>query len=484
MPTSPDSKKPPQWLALHFPHLALDEAGRGRQRHRRAPGPLAISDTLAGRKCIADHNRAAAEAGIQAGMPVGAALGLAGSLQITARDRHAEGRVLERLAACCYRYSSQVSIEQKRNTLLLEVAASQRLFGPAEILAERVTTDLQQLGYRPLSGIAPTPEAACLAARHGLHIEAAGDIGRCVGPLDLNSLPLEGATLRALQKAGLRTVAEVLRLPRKALVRRLGPAIGDYLDRVLGRRPDPRRSYRPPRSFSDGVDIAETTHTEGLLFPLKRLLQTLCAVLRAHDRGVASLDIHLLYEAGRQNISIHLQRPTRSEDHLVLLLRERLERLQLAAPVRRVGLHAATFLPCVTHQPDLLPTTGPGPHGDDGSTVLLERLRARLGSRCVQGLKGLEDHRPEYSWALCDPAGAAGGPALPHRPAWLLPQPRRCRIDRYHILAGPERIESGWWDGRDCRRDYFIVRDEAGSTLWVFHEYKPHPGWYLHGLFS
>ena len=55
-------------------------------------------------------------------------------------------------------------------------------------------------------------------------------------------------------------------------------------------------------------------------------------------------------------------------------------------------------------------------------------------------------------------------------------------LDR--ILAGPERIESGWWDGRDCRRDYFIVRDAHGSTLWAYHEYKPCRGWYLHGIFA
>ncbi len=484
MPTSPDSNKPPLWLALYFPHLALDESGRGRQRQGQPAAPLAISDTLAGRPCITDRNRAAAEAGIKPGMPTGAALGLADTVQIVARDRCAERRALERLAACCYRYSSQVSIDAQRTTLLLEAAASRRLFGPAAALAEQITAELQALGYRPLSGIAPTPEAASLAARHGLHIDAIEAIHRYVGPLGLDSLPLDDATLDALRKTGLRTVAELLRLPRKALARRLGPAVGDYLDRLLGRRPDPRRSYRPPRRFSDGVDIPETGHTEGLLFPLKRLVQALCAVLRAHDRGVMRIDIRLSLQAGQHDIPVHLQQATRAEARLMLLARERLEHLRLAAPVRRIELRAAAFVACAARQPELLPSTAPGPDQEDGGSLLLERLRARLGDHCVQGLTGREDHRPEYSWACRGLDEPAGGPALPHRPAWLLPRPRRCRIDRCRILAGPERIESGWWDGRDCRRDYFIVRDETGSTLWVFREYKPHPGWYLHGLFS
>jgi protein ImuB len=102
----------------------------------------------------------------------------------------------------------------------------------------------------------------------------------------------------------------------------------------------------------------------------------------------------------------------------------------------------------------------------------------------VTGITGVEDHRPEYSWrprALDEKPDCT---ALAHRPSWLLPKPRRCTIEDYEILAGPERIESGWWDGRDCRRDYFIVRDTHGSTLWAFHEYKPRRGWYLHGIFA
>jgi protein ImuB len=67
---------------------------------------------------------------------------------------------------------------------------------------------------------------------------------------------------------------------------------------------------------------------------------------------------------------------------------------------------------------------------------------------------------------------------------WLFPRPRRCRIEDYRVLAGPERIETGWWDGQDCRRDYFVVRDRDGSTLWAYREYKPRPGWYLQGLFG
>jgi len=83
-----------------------------------------------------------------------------------------EDEYLPRLAAWCYQYSSQVCIAPQHNGLLLEVAASQSLFGSAEVLTQRIRTELNELGYQPDPGIAPTPEAAHLAARHGLHIRA------------------------------------------------------------------------------------------------------------------------------------------------------------------------------------------------------------------------------------------------------------------------------------------------------------------------
>lgn len=423
MVTDTNSKRPPQWLALHFPQLT-------------------------------------------------------------------EQASLERLAAWCYQYSSQVCIVPQANSLLLEIAASRRLFGNAKTLAKRITTELEQLEYRVNCGVAPTPEAAQLAARHGLFIRTLDDIHKRIGVLSIDSLNLPPASIQALQKTGFRTAAEVFRLPRKALARRLGLSVGDYLDRLLGRRADPCKAFRPPDHFSAGMDLPDTEHTQGLIFPLKRLLQELCGVLRARDRGIQTLQIRLQLDRNSESFCLNLRQATRSESHLMLLLRERLERLKLSRPVRHIRLQALHFLPCVVVQTELLADEG-RPSATANSDVI-ERLQARLGKDSVKGIKALQDHRPEYSWSLREldepipyaTQATTQAATRPGRPAWLLAEPKPCRIDNYQILTGPERIESGWWDGKDCRRDYFVVQDSDGGTLWAFHEYKPHPGWYLHGLFS
>jgi protein ImuB len=49
------------------------------------------------------------------------------------------------------------------------------------------------------------------------------------------------------------------------------------------------------------------------------------------------------------------------------------------------------------------------------------------------------------------------------------------------LLAGPERIESGWWDGDEASRDYFVARLPGEALGWVYRE---NGAWYLHGLFA
>ena len=472
---------PESWLALQFPHLSLDLVTRGHELCRDLP--IAISDNDPRKQRVLDCNPAAAHAGIRAGLPVNAALGLAERLQITPRDSHAEQQALQRLAAWCYQYSSQVAIESGRNALVLELGASRRLFGSPQAMTQRLTGELLQLGYHVSAGTAPTIEAAHLAAAHGLHIIQSSEIRTAIRELPLDSLNWGAAQAQALGKMGFRRIGEILRLPRKALARRLGPGAVEYLDRLTGARPDPRRPWHPPDCFSSTMDLAgEISRSQGLVFPLKRLVDELCGVLRARDQGIQQLQIHLRLDKGEERLQLGMQQATRSASRIMLLLHERLARLKLPRPVRHISLKADSLL-AYDAQPDPLFRDDPDSAAQPVNP-LLERLQARLGPKAVTGLKGVQDHRPEHSWSVREFDEPAYCTPLPQRPVWLFSQPQRCCISDYQLLAGPERIESGWWDDHDCRRDYFVVRDHSGCTLWAFREYKPEPGWYLQGMFA
>nr|WP_242478688.1 DNA polymerase Y family protein [Rubrivivax gelatinosus] len=95
------------------------------------------------------------------------------------------------------------------------------------------------------------------------------------------------------------------------------------------------------------------------------------------------------------------------------------------------------------------------------------------------------------------PEAARRRRAALHRPVWLLdtPQPLPERQERpqwlgrpLRVLAGPERIESGWWDGALAVRDYFVAQAEDGALVWVYRERLPADdaagGWYLQGWFG
>jgi protein ImuB len=50
-------------------------------------------------------------------------------------------------------------------------------------------------------------------------------------------------------------------------------------------------------------------------------------------------------------------------------------------------------------------------------------------------------------------------------------------------LRGLERVESGWWDGADVARDYFLAETPGGERLWVYRDRRSRD-WFLHGLFA
>jgi len=488
---SQNNNHSPNWLAIRLPHLSLDLFSRGQARQDK---PLAISDIRQRREVLIACNPAASKAGISRGMAASAAQAICHTLQLLPRNRQREDEALQGLAAWCYQYSSQVCLPQQgkirdgwgegRAVLWLEVAGSERLFGSAAELGQRLERELGRLGYHAMIGSAATPEAAWLAAARALHITGSSDIREQLGPVPLQQLPLGKVQKDALQTMGFRLLRDVLRLPRKALTRRFGPAVADYIDHLLGTRPDPRSAWQPPQHFRSRLELpAEIRTSQALLFPLKRQLEELCGVLQGGDTAVQVLDLLLRHaDHADTSLAIGMQAPTQDAERLLRLMRERLERLRLPQAVREIQLSAPHLLPFTADQGSLF-RDSPSEQQQDMDR-LAERLQARLGEAAVSGINGVEDHRPEYSWrpralheqVQCTP--------LSHRPSWLLQKPRRCDIARYQLLAGPERIETGWWDGRDCRRDYYIVRDDNGSTLWAFHEYKPRQGWFLHGVFG
>jgi len=404
-------------------------------------------------------------------------------------DQHA---ALERLAGWAYQWSSLISYASDEPLLWLELGASCALFDGHAALLARIEAGLVQLGYSHICALAPSATAAALLTRAPAprHVLDRMQLRQRLAPLPLQLLALPAETLAALHASGLRRIGQVLELAASAIARRFGPETQSYLQRLCAQASDPRPAWCLPASYLARCEFgSEVRTTTALLFPLQRLLLEFQGYLRARDCSV--LRFTLLFEHYRHPISpvsIGLSAAGRDAAQFLTLVRERLHSLVLPAPVSALRLQAHEFTSPSIVQGDLF---GSAAQPLQQLQQLLDRLRARLGENSVRALQLHADYRPERGWRFVAPDSSAqpGAPAQPDaarpeapRPCWLLPEP--LRIDAPSgLVRGPERIESGWWNQDDVRRDYYLAHTAEGTRLWVFRDRRAGE-WYLQGLWA
>jgi protein ImuB len=212
--------------------------------------------------------------------------------------------------------------------------------------------------------------------------------------------------------------------------------------------------------------------------------------LAARQAAVRAFAVRLRHDEPPETaVEVALAAPGREAEHFARLLRERLGALSLRAPVESIRIEADGVEPLAGRNDSLFDD----PRGaEEGWLRLVERLQARLGREAVHGLGTHEDHRPErasrrvfFEAEKSNPGERkkdTKGKDISPRPLWLLDPPRRLAEGEFALLAGPERIESGWWDGAEACRDYFIARTGEASLAWIYREREGH--WFLHGFFA
>jgi len=421
--------------------------------------------------------------GVRPRMGLAAAHALVPALRVGTRNPSAEHEALEAIALWLCRFTPSVSPEPPRS-MLGEIEGSLRLFGGARALLGDLKRGLSDLGFQASIAMGRTPRAALW--------RAAGGGGR------LEDLPVtvagpDAVTLDFLRGVGVDSIGDLMRLPRAGLARRVGPGLLDDVDRALGVRPEVRAFFIPPEAFSAKLELpGEVTEAQTVLFAARRLLMQLEAFLVARHAGVRRFVLLLLHRHAKPRVvDVALAAPLRDAGHFLLLLRERLDTVRLADPVDAISLEAGDLAPLAGRSGSLF---GDERADAEGWLRLIERLRARLGEHAVHGLAVHPEHRPEHAWCTVNDVAQSrvepGAKVLQvpdvagPRPLWLLDPPRRLGESDFTLLAGPERIESGWWDGGEVLRDYFIAQSRDTALLWIYRERRLQGGWFLHGIFA
>lgn len=480
------------WACLRFPRLAL-EAVCG-DAHEESRAPAAVIDGPPQRRHVVLADAKAQEAGVHDGQPLTAAQALCPALSTKPRDPAAERQAIDSIAAWAYRFSADVSVAGS-DAILLEIGASLTLFGGLAALLRRLRFEIAAFGFDCSLAAAATATAARVLATQadGIAIAQAGPLVNALGAVPLATSGLDDDAIAALRGMGFRNLRDLFRLPRAELARRVGPDAIGHLDRMRGFAAETLVRYRPADRFERKIEFSFGIESQAALaFALQRLVRELATFLVARDGGVERFALVLGHERGATTrIDIGLLAPQRDAGSLFELARARLERIELVAPAQSLTLRADDLPPlCPLHR-DLFDERR-------GETLdwpsLIERLRARLGDRALRGLGCVADHRPARAWQFtaveigAAPKTQSSVPRPPadlrRRPFWLLHRPMPLSGTSLRILAGPERIESGWWDEHDKRRDYYVVETHLGQRAWAFVPAAANTGWMLHGWFA
>ena len=489
---------------------------------------------------------------------------------------------------------ARVALNEGEEALLMEISASERLFGGRQPLLRQIYKKNKAVGH-----VNYAQAATSLIALAKLQMGGGGQIGVrarstefaagaplsgnrdpapiCppppISPLPLHTLAAARPHLATLARIGCNTWGDVRALPRGGVVRRFGAELLDALDRAYGLKPEIYPWLTLPETFAAKIELhAHVETAPALMFGAQRLFKQLQLWLQLRNEGVAALEFGWTMDARRNTarnggcegaLTLRTAEATQDIAHLQRLLGENLARLTLPAPVLYVSLRTLETEPLALQSASLLLEDA---QKGDSLHQMVERLTARLGPENVVQLQTRADHRPEIrqQWILINnldkfrsfiqanniaeksnysrlntqnnsvsnvgnkliKTSRTTSPPAPSPltlqpdalyPTWLLSEPLPLAVlhgaPHYQgpltLVAGPQRLETGWFD-TPALRDYFIAQSAQAGLLWVFKErlgerlggqsegrskaavkvgFTVNPGaasgtWYLHGRFD
>ncbi|MBC5784947.1 DNA polymerase Y family protein [Ramlibacter sp. USB13] len=392
--------------------------------------------------------------------------------------------------------------------LLLEVGASERLFGGRKRLLRRLLR---------ASGLETMPWAAgptSLMALSLLRLQRGGQSMPLAVPwgLPLATFTAAQAHLDTLERVGVTTLGELRELPRAGVARRFGSELLDALDRAWGDKPERYEWLSLPAVFDENQELPElATSAPELLQASSHLLHRLQAWLQARNLGVLALELEWTLDLRRidgkplpstEKVELRTAQPTQDMRHLRRLASERLTRTTISAPANHLRLRTLETVPWGGRTTSLLPEDQ-----KQGERLheLVERLSVRLGAKNVTIVQPRQDHRPEsmQEWVPAlsaqEPAPGEGKAEDVLFPSWLLTEPLRLQVKGdqpwyqgpLQLLTRARRIETSWWNSdveAPVVRDYFIARSEKAGLLWIYRERlsaeQEHAQWFLHGIYA
>jgi protein ImuB len=391
---------------------------------------LAVLEGKAPVQTIFALNEKARRAGVSPGMTK-LQVEACSDLKLRPRSLLQEAAAHAALLDCAQSFSPRVE-DAGCDSVLLDLAGLEPLFGPLPKIARDVARRASDLGLEANVAVAANPDTAVLAAHgfSGVIVIPEGKEAEQLGNLPLEVLFTEDhdlQTLEILELWGIRNFRALAALPEIALSERLGQEGIRLQQLARGCSSRTLVPVEPPLNFAEAIELEyPLVLLEPLAFLLARLLDQLCSRLGARALATQELNLQLELENGflpdkttngcsttghvgtgaparpieyssraqaRQTFHRTLRLPVPLLDAKVFL---KLLQLDLnahppGAPIVKIQLSAEPVRPRAAQSGLFLPPT-PEP---EKLELTLARIAGIVGENKVGSLQLLDTHRPE-----------------------------------------------------------------------------------------
>jgi protein ImuB len=273
-----------------------------RLRPDLAADAVAVLEGLAPQETVCALNRKAQAAGAAPGMTRLEAESISG-LKLLARSAESESAARAVFLECMAQFSPRIE-EASRATscaFVLDIAGSERLFGPPERLAARLRDALSAVGIRASVAVGANFHAARMkaAAQRGIAVIAAGDEASALAALHVAALDLDEEHAATFALWGIGTLGELAVAPEPELVARLGDEARTWSALARGRGAHVFEPLESALSLEEFCDFeVPVEQADALLFIAARMIDLLVARAAARALALASLKMRMKLEGG------------------------------------------------------------------------------------------------------------------------------------------------------------------------------------------
>jgi len=530
-------------LALWLPRLPTDRLKRLAKNAPDTDAPLVMAGRANNALFVHALNRSAQRLGLYRGQPLANARAMIQNLAVVPADERADLALLENIADWCDRFTPLVATDPP-DGIFLDITGVAHLFGGEVQMLKHVTEKIAAQGFAMQAAIAGTSLAARALARFANRsIAKPGDDRALIAPLPIAALDCGEDRLRALKRAGLKTIAQVAERGRAELTARLGAHFLTRLYVMLGAEEKPLTPRRPLPDLRAEQRFAEPIVTQEVIAKsLHTLAASLCEILEREGQGLRQLEASFFRADGKvERIAVKTGQPLRNPDVMLRLLNQKLD--ALADPLDPgFGFDLIRLEACLAEKTQAAETSFDTEENARWQIrFLLDRLSARFGEQRVQRFVAQDTHIPEAQ-SVTLPAQERDFTGVwtrkrhtndpPLRPLRLLDRPEeihgvlasvpdgpparfRWRQAQFDVARaeGPERIALEWWNENPRERlmpnrmqlkkiklgiapkplspsrDYFRIETRQGLRFWLYRDGQYQKNglasrWYMHGLFA